>query len=261
MDYQTTAIVLCAGLGSRIGLPEGQNKCAAAVRETSPVQYGVSSLLEAGVDQVIVVTGYASDSVRMALSDYEGDKRIRLIHNPCYSKHGCNYSLACGMEAVAAEKAGRVIIAEGDSLLHRESIQQLVSQKADAASLVREKAYVDRKRSVIAVGCKGKILRYEYDPSHTGQVSICKGGEDILGESMQLWSFSGRPLEVLKKLMMDYKSRADKGNEPMLHSGIYSINQIEMEIEPVLSRRPEDWINLNTQDDLRKAGMAEWIGK
>ena len=262
MDHQTAAIILCAGLGSRFGQTREQNKCAVGVQDTSPVAYGVSALLGAGADVVIVVTGYAPDSVKEALSDYRGDSRVVLAHNPWYDKHGCNYSLSCGMEAVDnVAEADRVVIAEGDSLLHRESFLQLCQQKAEAASLVREKSYVDEKRSVVAVGHDQKILRYEYDVSHKGEIHICKEKEEILGESMQLWSFSKGALAVLREELKSYKRMAEEGQEAMLHSGVYSINRIGAEIEPVYSRRPEDWINLNTQQDLRKAGLTEWIRK
>lgn len=260
MDYQTAAIILCAGLGSRLGLAEGQNKCAVSIQDTSSVRYGVLSLLEAGADFVIAVTGYASDSIENALSDYMDQTDIHLVYNPWYGKHGCNYSLACGMAAAAEMGARRVVIAEGDSLLHRASVQELFLKKASAASLLREKLYVDRRRSVVAVGRKNKILRYEYDSLHSGDIYVGKD-EDILGESMQLWSFSGNPLEALKEELRVYKSMADQGREPMLHSGVYSINQIKAEIEPVYSPKPDDWINLNTQQDLRKAELTEWIRK
>ena len=258
MDCQTAAIILCAGIGRRIGLAEGKNKCAAAVQNTSSVQYSVSSLLEAGVDVVIVVTGYGSDSVKGALSGSVDKGAIHLVHNPWYDRHGCNYSLACGMEEASRMEVGRVVIAEGDSLLHRKSVQKLCQQNAIAASLVREKSYIDKKRSVVAVGCKNKILRYEYDPLHQGYIYIGKD-EEVLGESMQLWSFSGKPLEALKEELRAYKNMADQSREPMLHSGVYSINKIKVEIEPVCSPKPEDWINLNTQQDLRKAGLAKLI--
>ncbi len=260
MDYQTAAIILCAGLGSRLGLAEKQNKCAVPIRETSAVQYGVSALLDAGADEVVAVTGYASESVRTALSEFIKSGRVHLVYNSCYDKHGCNYSLACGMESAVTKNASRVIIAEGDSLLYRESIQQLFCVNGPAASLVREKSYVDSKRSVIAVGCKKKIVRYEYDTLHHGDIQI-DSNEEILGESMQLWSFSGSILEKLKKELCTYKIAADKSSEPMLHSGVYSINRINPELEPVFSKWPDQWINLNTQEDLRKAGLAEWIRK
>ncbi|MFR8069333.1 MAG: DUF6564 domain-containing protein [Clostridium sp.] len=260
MDHQTAAIILCAGLGSRLGLAEKQNKCAVPIRDTSAVQYGVSALLDTGADEVIAVTGYASESVRTALSEFIKSGRVQLVHNSCYDKHGCNYSLACAMEAAAAKKAGRVIIAEGDSLLYRGSVRQLFCADGPAASLVREKSYADPKRSVIAVGCKNKIVRYEYDALHHGDIRI-DGSEEILGESMQLWSFSGSILEKLKDELYTYKTAADKSPKPMLHSGVYSINRINPQLEPVFSKWPDQWINLNTQEDLRKAGSAEWIRK
>lgn len=261
MDCQTAAVILCAGMGSRLGLSEEQNKCAVSIRGTSPVQYGAASLLAAGAEHVIVVTGHARASIEQALLDEPWDGRLHLVHNPWYQRHGCNYSLACGMEAAAKLGARRVVIAEGDSLLHRASIRQLCSESSAAASLVRGIRYADSKKSVVAIGRGQRIFRYEYDPSHEGRLDGCQDGETLIGESMQLWSFSGAPLEALKRALMAYKHAADGSMEPMLHSGVYSINQFREGIVPVFSDRPEDWINLNTQQELRKAGVTEWVRK
>lgn len=261
MDQKTAAIILCAGIGSRIGLPKEQNKCALPMAGTTPVGYTASALLKAGADKLIVVVGHASDSVKNALKDYVERGQVEFAVNPHYNWHGCNYSLACGMGGAYIENAERVIIAEGDSLLHPGSIQQLLCQKGMAASLIRSGLYVDYTRSVVAVGTQGAILRYEYDTTHTGRSLSMLEGEEILGDSMQLWSFSGEPLQRLKEQLREYKREADKGEAPFVHSGVYSINRIGLRIEPIHSDYPEDWINLNTQEDLRKAGNVKWLIK
>ena len=76
---------------------------------------------------------------------------------------------------------------------------------------------------------------------------------------MQLWMFSGQTLGRLRELLGEYRREADSAERPMLHSGIYSINMLGERIEPVFSDEPDGWINLNTQEDLRKAGDTPWL--
>ena len=111
------------------------------------------------------------------------------------------------------------------------------------------------------MGEKGKILRYEYDATHRGSLPVCSDRESVIGESMQLWSFSGQPLKQLIKQLREYKGEADRSEIPFVHSGVYSINRLKIQIEPVVSEHPDDWINLNTQQDLRKAGNVKWLIK
>lgn len=261
MDIKTTAIILCAGVGSRMGVPAGTNKCALPIQGTSAIRHTASALLEAGAGEVAVVTGYAGESVLAALEGMAYRDKIIVVNNPSYAWHGCNYSLACAMESDCVIHAGKVVIAEGDSLLHRESIQKLVRTETEAASLIRDASYVDYSKSVMAVGSWGKISRFEYDTAHRGQAPALGEGEAVIGESMQLWSFAGAALKRLKSLLSEYREMADKSTTAFTHSGVYSINQLSIELEPVVSDHQAQWINLNTQSDLRKAGEIKWIIK
>ncbi|MCC8024805.1 MAG: NTP transferase domain-containing protein [Clostridium sp.] len=259
MDTKTAAIILCAGVGSRIGLPPEQNKCAVSIGGTSPVGHCAASLLKAGADNITVVVGHASQSVRKALADGGESGQIMFVENPYFNWHGCNYSLACGMESAFSEEAERIVIAEGDSMLNSGSIGQLLRSAANAASLVRDGEYADYTRSVIAVGEQGNILGYEYDMGHTGDLQSRLDSRRIVGESMQLWLFAGRELRRLKELLKEYRRAAARAETPFLHSGVHSINMLKANIQPVFSDFPDDWINLNTQEDLRKAGNVKWL--
>lgn len=261
MDIKTTAIILCAGVGSRMGVSDNVNKCAIPLRETSAIKHVAAILAESGVDRIIVVTGYASDSIVDSLADFRYKEKITFIKNNYYAWHGCNYSLACATSSDYVTNTERVVIAEGDSILHKASIKKLVSSDADAASLIRDVSYADYARSVLAIGLKGKIFRYAYNMDHTSLPPILAEGERVIGESMQLWSFSGSPWRQLKELLRGYRERADQSSTAFTHSGVYSINQLSVEIKPIYSDNPDQWINLNTQQDLMKAGEVKWLIK
>ena len=254
------AVILCAGVGSRMGSQPDINKCAMSFCGTSAIGHTVKSLSAAGVKRIVVVVGHAEQSVREALMGLHIDADIMFVRNEKYDFHGCNYSVACGVLAVS-EESNRLIIAEGDSLLHSLSIQQVVGSFAESAALVRSPNYVDHRRSVIAIGIDGKITRYAYDQNHAGKLPELSANESIIGESMQLWSFSGTHLKELRALLLEYKKTADSSMSPRTESGVYSINMLKTHATPIMSTLPNEWININTQNDLEKAKVLKWTLK
>lgn len=95
MDIKTTAIILCAGIGSRMGMADNVNKCAIPLQGTTAIKHMAAILTESGVDKIVAVTGYASDSIIDSLTDFRYKDKIAWIKNDGYNRHGCNYSLAC----------------------------------------------------------------------------------------------------------------------------------------------------------------------
>lgn len=253
-----TAVILCAGVGSRIGLHPDVNKCAVTIGKTSPVRYTVKTLQNLGIQRFVIVVGHAEQSVRDTLFSSRNNADIVFIKNEKYSFHGCNYSVACGVLASGSDSE-RLLIVEGDSILHPDSFRQLTDNHVSAASLIRSCDYIIPRRSVVAVGEGGQITRYLYDQSHNGMLPDLSENEEVLGESMQLWTFSNAAKVELCGLLQDYKSQAERSDTAMTESGVFSINMLTAPIAPILSHRPTDWINLNTRDDLEKANMQSWI--
>jgi CTP:molybdopterin cytidylyltransferase MocA len=261
VDIKTAAVILCAGVGSRMGLPGGINKCALRIGTTTPIRHTVSALIKSGVDDVFIVLGYEAESVKATVSEYNGAGKINFVYNEFYDYHGCEYSLSCGVKCISGLSYNRLIIAEGDSLLSFASINNLINSSSEAASLVRSASYIDYKRSVIAIGTENMINRYEYDTGHKGVPPILSDCEKIIGESMQLWMFSGAVLQELTELLINYNHMANQSETPMRDSGLYSINRLGMDISPVFSDKPDEWINLNTKKDVKKAKEVLWLIK
>lgn len=141
------------------------------------------------------------------------------------------------------------------------SVKKIINSNADGVSLLRDVSYIDYSRSVLAIGFNGKITRFGYNMEHLSVPPALEEGERVIGESMQLWSFSGNQWKRLKELLMEYKVTADQSSAAFTHSGVHSINELSAEIEPVYSDHPDLWINLNTQQDLMKAREAKWLIK
>ncbi len=69
MDASVCAIVLAAGKGTRMKAPPNLNKVAFQLDDKPIILYTYEMLKKAGMENIIVVVGYASESVRDALGD------------------------------------------------------------------------------------------------------------------------------------------------------------------------------------------------
>jgi molybdenum cofactor cytidylyltransferase len=100
---KVVAIVLAAGLGSRMG----GNKMLAEVDGKPMVAVTVNNLLSSAVDEVIVVTGHDYEKVEESLSGL----KVRIVHNPHYSK-GLATSLRAGVEVAGDVDAAVVCLGD-----------------------------------------------------------------------------------------------------------------------------------------------------
>lgn len=96
------AVVLAAGASRRFG-PE--NKLCAAVDGEALIRRVVTTALEAGISDVVIVTGNESDQVAQALEGLT----IRLTHNPDWET-GMGTSIAAGIAALADDIDGAFIV-------------------------------------------------------------------------------------------------------------------------------------------------------
>jgi hypothetical protein len=78
---------------------------------------------------------------------------------------------------------------------------------------------------------------------------------------MQLWSFRGRTLKTLIEYLQKYHNRAISGAAPLTDPGIHTINQLQAPIAPIFSDCPDCWINLNTEQDFKRARKSRWLKK
>lgn len=69
MDPNIAAVVLAAGKGSRMKAPPSKNKVVFTLAKRPMISYTVETLRQVGFSKIIVVVGYACESVRQALGD------------------------------------------------------------------------------------------------------------------------------------------------------------------------------------------------
>ena len=79
------AILLSAGQGRRLlPLTADQPKCLIRIGDRSLLEWQVDALIEAGIKEVVVISGYRSDLVEGVVMRRYGDRRVRVEFNPFF---------------------------------------------------------------------------------------------------------------------------------------------------------------------------------
>ena len=89
------ALLLAAGRGSRLGRHTDQPKCLARLGERSLIERQIETLRGAGIDEIVVVTGY-----RAEMLEFEG---IQYVHNPNWATTNMVETLFCAEEYLTDE--------------------------------------------------------------------------------------------------------------------------------------------------------------
>jgi len=88
------ALILAAGMGTRLGhYTERISKCMLSVGGISLIERAVTSIKNAGINRLIVVTGYKSNVLSSFIGERIKDIKIDFIDNPLYETTNNIYSL------------------------------------------------------------------------------------------------------------------------------------------------------------------------
>lgn len=139
----TTAVILAAGLGSRL-----QNEWSRAPKGLLPVgatpilERSLQQLLQHGIREIVLVTGHQADQLTPLAGRYPA---IRTVYNPCYATSGSMYSLYCARELLP----GPFLLLESDLIYEDRALSALLASPEESALLVSgftgsgDEVYVD----------------------------------------------------------------------------------------------------------------------
>jgi molybdenum cofactor cytidylyltransferase len=119
-----TAIVLAAGLSSRLGEP----KQLAVVDGEPMVVRAVKLALQCGADQILVVTGAYADAVEAALAPLvaSAEQPIRLVHNPAFTS-GQASSIRTAIQSIGTDSGAALFLPVDQPFLSPELLQRLIA--------------------------------------------------------------------------------------------------------------------------------------
>jgi len=110
------AIILAAGRGSRMkALTENKPKCLIDVKGKPLIEWQISALREAGINEIAIVTGYKSEM----LNSY----RLKKFHNPKWAETQMVSSLMCASEWLEHEDC---VVSYSDIFYESQAIRLLI---------------------------------------------------------------------------------------------------------------------------------------
>lgn len=259
-------VIMAAGKGTRMGLPEGVNKCSLPLSENK-FDTSVNRLIKQFNQTVnVVVVGYGAesvtDSIDLGYLSSSSLTKIHIVHNPLATNFGSGYTLYCAKEYIknyCIEGDDPVCyFAEGDSVYSDEVVNKFMCSR-DSSVLVRSPCYLSN-RSVAVLDRFCQVQSMIYDTSHKFNFQElskiqCKDGIEV-SESMQLWKICGTRA---KKSFVDKLTRDPRGTNlsPFLEiasEGLFKTCYISDEFS-------EGWANLNTKEDYEKTKQLIQEGK
>ena len=188
-----SAILLAAGESTRMR----QQKALLLWQGTTLIQYQVSSLLEAGVSQVVVVLGYRAERLRSLLEDTPG---VQTVLNLRY-RTGKSSSVRAGVRQVPLDASG-VLVLSVDQPRSPELVRQVISLGSPFGDGRDTGSYPRRLFSLLnpeqEIGIDQNMLSvpppvpstavYTRGDGVVNWRTSCQAGEHQLAENIEVWS-------------------------------------------------------------------------
>ncbi len=144
------AVILAAGIGSRLRpLTEKKPKCLVEVNGKPILGHTLDALLQNGVRDIVVVTGYRADSVNaFCAARYKG-KEITFVENKEYDSSNNLYSLYLARKHLS----GDTLLMNGDLVFDTSVIKKLITVKKSAIAVDKGRFMDESMKVVVKGGC------------------------------------------------------------------------------------------------------------
>ncbi|MBX2910646.1 MAG: phosphocholine cytidylyltransferase family protein [Cyclobacteriaceae bacterium] len=192
-----TAVVLAAGLGSRLGPLKGDKpKAFVEIGGVSLIERSIRLLLENGIGKIIIGTGYVSGQFDGLAGIYP---QVVTVKNPIYDKTGSLYTLYVLREHLN----GPFLLLEGDLLYEPAALRHLLDDEGENIILASDATH-SGDEVFIQSGKDGLLEMMDKDKSKLAQVS---------GELVGISKLSTKVLGA----MATYAERQYAGNNYHVH--------------------------------------------
>ena len=185
----TSAIILSAGQGSRLlPLTENKPKCMLEIGGRSILQWQLDALLEAGISEVHVITGFHSDQVEAHLSScYPEEQWVSTLFNPFYNVS--DNLASCWMARQHMEND--FLLINGDTIFEPNVLKVVLSSpEAPVTLTIDEKDSYDEDDMKVTL--EGDLVR---------NVSKILNAEDTNAESIGMLYFRGSGVSDFRAIL------------------------------------------------------------
>jgi histidinol-phosphate/aromatic aminotransferase/cobyric acid decarboxylase-like protein/choline kinase len=237
------AIILAAGFGKRMRpLSDVTHKTLLQVGGRTVIQWIIDALLENGVNDLVVVTGYRAESLRDYLDAVYPSLSITYIHNDRYARTNNIYSMALALDGITIESD--VLIIECDLIFEPTVIRRLLDSPHSNVALVDHyRAGMDG--TVVEVS--GGLITEVIVPKRQGSGFLLEGKF----KTLNIYRFSREFCAGPFKKLLDYYTLINENDYYEMVLGIIIYLQQEAIYAEVL--QGERWAEIDDPNDIAVA--------
>jgi histidinol-phosphate/aromatic aminotransferase/cobyric acid decarboxylase-like protein/choline kinase len=238
------AVILAAGFGRRMRpLSDTTHKTLLKVGGRTVIQWIVDALLENGVDQLVVVTGYRAQDLRSHLDAVYPGLAVTYIHNDRYARTNNIYSMALALGGAVIDSD--VLLIECDLIFEPAVIRRLLDSPHSNVALVdRYRAGMDGTVVEISDGLITEVIV----PKRQGSGFVLEGKF----KTLNIYRFSREFCAGPFKKMLDYYTAVIDDNDyyEMVLGMIIYLQQEAIYAEVLQQER---WAEIDDPNDIAVA--------
>lgn len=160
----STAVILAAGLGSRLGnLKENKPKAFVEIGGTTLIDRSIQLLINRGIEKIVIGTGYLNEAFDALTHRYP---QLVTFKNPIFDKTGSMYTLFTLHELIKEH----FLLLEGDLLYEPMALDYLLTDKIDNIILASDATF-SGDEVFIQSNDKGELVDMNKDKSRLSHVS------------------------------------------------------------------------------------------
>lgn len=204
-----TAVILAAGMGSRLRDElDDRPKGLLVLGERPIVEESVLKLAHAGIERVIIVTGYMEDAYGEIARAFP--ELIVTVHNDVYDRSGSMYSLYCAREHLRCD----FLLLESDLIYEQRALTDVLDCPADSCVLLSD--WTHSGDEVFVSTRDGHLVDMSKDRSALAEapagelVGITKVSAELF---LRMEAFSAEAFR--RSLMVDYETDCLVGVAPV----------------------------------------------
>lgn len=155
MSTSLTAIILCAGRGTRLApLTDNTHKSLIPIGSQTILQRQLNQLAACGIKKITVVTGHRAGEIESFISNYPRHEfEISCVQNNNFDQTNTGYSLGIAL----ANLASPFILLDGDVVMDDGLLQSLLASGPDTLLCETDPAKLDGEAVKTALDAAGKI--------------------------------------------------------------------------------------------------------
>jgi histidinol-phosphate/aromatic aminotransferase/cobyric acid decarboxylase-like protein/choline kinase len=238
------AIILAAGFGKRMRpLSDVTHKTLLQVGGRTVIQWIIDALLENGVNELTVVTGYRAQELRTYLDTVYPEQAITYVHNDRYARTNNIYSMALALQESTIDSD--ILLVECDLIFEPSVIRRVLDSPHPNVALVDlYRAGMDG--TVVEVS--GGLITEVIVPKRQGSGFLFDGKF----KTLNIYRFSRRFCGGAFKKMLDYYTAVINDNDyyEMVLGMIIYLQQEAIHAEVLQGER---WAEIDDPNDIAVA--------